>query len=105
MKFSILINCHNQHKYIYDCISFSLNQKYPNFEIIVVDSSNIKINYKKFLKYKNFKYLHLKEKYKYPEMNQMFKIMVGLKKTNGKFKYINFVNVWNYLYMGASRSS
>jgi len=85
MKFSILINCHNQNKYIYEAIYYSLNQKYPNFEIIVVDSSKIKINYKKFLKHKNFKYFHLKEKYKYPEMNQMFKIMIGLKKTNGNY--------------------
>ena len=63
MKFSILINCHNQNKYIYEAIYYSLNQKYPNFEIIVVDSSKIKINYKKFLKHKNFKYFHLKDKW------------------------------------------
>tara|TARA_Y100000591_G_scaffold316492_1_gene325148 strand:+ start:2573 stop:3349 length:777 start_codon:yes stop_codon:yes gene_type:complete len=85
MKFSILINCHNQSKYINDCIISCLNQRYPNFEVIVTDSSFQKLNLKKFVGKKKFEYIYVGEKYKYPEMNQMFKIMTGLKKTSGDY--------------------
>ena len=55
MRFSILINCHNQSNYIEECILSSLNQNYQNFEVIVVDSSDIKLNLEKFKSHKNFK--------------------------------------------------
>ena len=60
MRFSILINCHNQPNYIDECILSSLNQNYENFEVIVVDSSDIKLNLEKFKSRKNFKYFHKK---------------------------------------------
>jgi len=85
MKFSILINCHNQSKYINQCILSSLNQKYRNFEVIVIDSSSQKMKLSKFINQKKFKYWHIKKRYKYPEMNQMYKIMFGFKKTSGDY--------------------
>ena len=39
MKFSIIINTHNQTHHIHKSIISCINQKYKNFEIIVVDSS------------------------------------------------------------------
>ncbi len=85
MKFSILINCHNQAKYIDECIVSCLKQNYHNFEVIVTDSSFTKLNINKFKGYKKFKYIYLNEKYKSPEMNQMYKIMIGSQKTTGDY--------------------
>ena len=48
MRFSILINCHNQANYIDECILSTLNQNYENFEVIVADSSDKKLNLEKF---------------------------------------------------------
>ena len=39
MKFSIIINTHNQEKLLNDCIKSCLNQEYSNYEIIVIDTS------------------------------------------------------------------
>ena len=64
MRFSILINCHNQSNYIEECILSSLNQAYGDFEVIVIDSSDIKLNLEKFKSHKNFKYFHI-EKFSY----------------------------------------
>ena len=49
MDFSIIINTHNQSKFLNECIKTCLNQNYSSYEIIVVDTSkdlrktNIKI--------------------------------------------------------------
>ncbi|MBD1161560.1 glycosyltransferase family 2 protein [Pelagibacterales bacterium SAG-MED15] len=83
MNFSIIINTHNQSKFIYECIKSCENQTFSDYEIIVVDTS------KKALKKKNFKrvkYFHIKEKSKsFPVLNQMHQILYGLKKSKGKF--------------------
>ena len=42
MRFSIIINTHNQSAFIGDCIKSCINQKYSNFEIIITDTSNQK---------------------------------------------------------------
>ena len=84
MRFSIIINTHNQYKFINDCINSCLNQKYQNFEIILTDTSDKKIN-KKFIKSKKIKYFHLKKKSKYPVMNQMYQILFGLNKSTGEY--------------------
>ena len=39
MKFSIIINTHNQPKYINDCIESCRKSKFFNYEIIVIDTS------------------------------------------------------------------
>ena len=85
MKFSILINCHNQSKFIDDCILSCMNQKYHNFEVIVIDSSTKKLNYKKFRIGNKLKYFHISSNSKYPEMNQMNKVLFGLKKAAGDY--------------------
>ena len=107
MKFSILINCHNQPKYIEECITSCLKQKYRNFEVIIVDSSTKKLNYKKFKRGNKLKYFHIKTKSKYPEMNQMNKISFGLKKITGdytclldgddKFSEQKLINLFKFL--------
>ena len=85
MRFSILINCHNQSNYIEECILSSLNQTHVDFEVIVVDSSDIKLNLEKFKSHKNFKYFHIKKFSKYPEVNQMYKIELGFKESSGDY--------------------
>ena len=46
MRFSIIINTHNQSAFIRDCINSCINQKYSNFEIIITDTSNQRIDKK-----------------------------------------------------------
>ena len=64
MKFSIIINTHNQKDYIVNCILSCIRQNYKNFELIIVDSSKTKISNEilKKLKNKLFKYIHIKSK-------------------------------------------
>jgi len=85
MRYSILINCHNQSNYIDECVLSSLNQSYEDFEVIVVDSSDIKLNLEKFKSHENFKYFHIKKFSKYPEVNQMYKIELGFKEARGDY--------------------
>ncbi len=86
MKFSIIINTHNQEKFINKAIRSSLNQTFKDFELIIVDSSNKKLKSKILTKYKNkVKYFHFQSKSKYPEMNQMYKIFYAFKKSKGKY--------------------
>ena len=47
MFFSIIINTHNQHETINRCLKSCLNQNFKkNYEIIVIDTSTRKIDYK-----------------------------------------------------------
>ena len=86
MKFSIIINTHNQQKYLSKAIKSCLNQTYRNFELIVIDTSKNKLKNQILKKNKKkIKYFHLQSKNKYPEMNQMYKIFFGLKKSKGRY--------------------
>ena len=85
MRFSILINCHNQANYIDECILSTLNQNYENFEVIVADSSDKKLNLEKFKLHKNFKYIHIEKSSQHSEMNQMHKIEQGFKEASGDY--------------------
>jgi len=87
MKFSILINTHNQNEYIIKAIKSCINQNFKNYEIIICDSSDKKINtnLKKIINKKKIKYFHIKQKYNQPEKNQMYKILLGFKKSKGNF--------------------
>ena len=87
MKFSIIINTHNQKDYIVNCILSCIRQNYKNFELIIVDSSKTKISNEilKKLKNKLFKYIHINPKFRYPELNQLNKIEIGVKKAVGKY--------------------
>jgi len=83
MKFSIIINTHNQSKFINDCIKSCKNQNFLDYEILIVDTSVRPLNVNQT---KNLKYFHIKEKFKkYPVMNQMYQIEYGLKKSKGDF--------------------
>ena len=85
MNFSIIINSHNQSRYLGECIKSCLNQNYSNYEVIVVDTSK-KPAKNKFKNKKKLKYFHIKEKFKkFPVLNQMYQIEFGFKKSKGKF--------------------
>lgn len=63
---SIIVNCHNGEKYLNQCISSILKQKYQNYEVIFFDNSS-KDNSKKILqsfKEKKIKYYYSKVKLK-----------------------------------------
>ena len=85
MDFSIIINTHNQSKYLDECIKTCLNQNYSSYEIIIVDTSKrpSKNTYKNT---KKLKYFHIKEKFKkFPVLNQMHQIQYGFSKSKGKY--------------------
>ena len=85
MHFSIIINTHDQQDKLYRCIESCLNQTFnKEYEIIIIDSSKIKINKNsKLLRSKKIKYYHYKPFSKYPEINQLKKIFIGIKKSKG----------------------
>ncbi len=86
ITFSIIINTHNQDRYIHDAINSCLKQTYKNYEIIIIDSSNSKINFKKYFnKRKKISYIYIKTAYQQPELNQINKIMIGFNKSKGNY--------------------
>ena len=84
MRFSIIINTHNQTPFIKDCINSCINQDFSDYEIIVTDTSDVKIN-KEILRSKKIKYFHIKQKSIYPVMNQMHQVLLGFNKSKGKY--------------------
>ena len=62
MQFSILINTHNQSKYLSQCIESCINQSFKgSYEIIICDTSkNLNKSFIKKYKKKNLKYYHRK---------------------------------------------
>ena len=88
IKFSIIINSHNQNNYLERCILSILNQDTnEGFEIIVSDTSDKKYykleeNYKE---YKNIKFFFLESYYKHPTQDQLFKIESALKYCKGEY--------------------
>jgi len=85
MDFSIIINTHNQSKFLNECIKTCLNQNYSSYEIIVVDTS-IRPSKDKYKNTKKLKYFHIKEKFKkFPILNQMYQIQYGFFKSKGKY--------------------
>ena len=85
MDFSIIINTHDQSKFLNESIKTCLNQNYSSFEIIVVDTSTRPSIYK-YKNIKKLKYFHIKEKFKkFPVLNQMYQIQYGFFKSKGKY--------------------
>ena len=84
MKFSIIINTHNQSSFIGECINSCINQDFQDYEIIITDTSDQKIN-KKYIKSRKIKYFHLKRILKDPVMDQMNQVLFGLNKSSGKY--------------------
>ena len=87
MKFSIIINTHNQAKYLNRALKSCLIQNFKDYEIIICDTSDKKnkINIKKLALQKKIYYFHISKKYNQPEQNQMYKVLLGLKKSKGDF--------------------
>lgn len=84
MFFSIIINTHNQYETISRCLKSCLSQSYKKkYEIIIIDTSDEKIDSKLILS-KKIRYYHFKKFSKYPELNQLRKVYEGYKKANGK---------------------
>jgi len=87
MKFSILINTHNQRNYLSRCINSCLNQSYKGeYEVIICDTSlerNDDIIRK--IKKKNLFYYHKKKFSTFPVIDQLFKIHYAFKKSKGQF--------------------
>ena len=85
MDFSIIINTHDQSKFLNECIKSCLNQNYSSYEIIVVDTSK-RPSKDKYKNIKKLKYFHIKEKFKkFPVLNQMYQIQYGFFKSKGKY--------------------
>ena len=87
MYFSIIINTHEQSDKIKRCIQSCLNQSFnKKYEILIIDTSKNKIDKNsKLLKSKKIIYQHCKIFSKYPEINQLKKIAIGIKKSRGKW--------------------
>ena len=77
---SVIVNCHNGEKYLENCISSILNQKYENFEIIFYDnfsSDNSKKILEKF-KDERIKYFYSDKKFSlYKARNEAIKNCTG----------------------------
>ena len=92
MKFSIIINTHNQKKYLKDAIKTCLKQNFKNYEILKTKIFFLKLIswnpliWADFIKNKkNLKYYYIKQMYSQPELNQLDKIFFGLKKSIGDY--------------------
>jgi glycosyltransferase involved in cell wall biosynthesis len=87
MKFSILINTHDQRDYLLRCINSCLNQSYNGkYEIIICDtSSESNEDIIRKIKKKNLFYYHKKKFSKFPVIDQLFKIHYAFKKSKGQF--------------------
>lgn len=77
---SVIVTCHNLGKYLEECIQSVFNQKYKNFEIIVVNDFSTD-NTKEILeKIENIKVLNLEE-----NKGQLGAFLEGLKLSSGEF--------------------
>ena len=63
---SIIINCYNGEKYLFETLKSIQNQKYKNFEVIFIDNCSTDNTYKIFknVKDRRFKYFKTKKKIK-----------------------------------------
>ncbi len=86
-KISILISTYNKCKFIKKTIRSCLNQKYSNYEIIIVDTQSTDgtdkiINY--FSNLKRIRFYKIKRKYRNSPLNQIEAIKYGLSKSKGE---------------------
>lgn len=85
MEFSIIINTHNQPKFIKRCILSCKNQNFDKkkYEIIIVDTSDNK-NLNPYKNLRNIKIMYLKKISKLPCVNQFQAIKKAFENSNGK---------------------
>ena len=86
-KISILISTYNKCKFIKKTIRSCLNQKYSNYEIIIVDTQSKDgtdkiINY--FSHFKRISFFKINRKYRNSPLNQIEAIKYGLSKAKGE---------------------
>jgi glycosyltransferase involved in cell wall biosynthesis len=79
---SIIVNCYNGEKYLYQTLQSILNQKYKNFEVIFVDNCSTDFSSKiyKKIRDKRFRYFKTKKKIKLYDSRNF-----ALKKCKGSF--------------------
>tara|TARA_Y100001970_G_scaffold182041_1_gene221535 strand:- start:6610 stop:7395 length:786 start_codon:yes stop_codon:yes gene_type:complete len=86
-KISILISTYNKCKFIKKTIKSCLNQKYSNYEIIIVDTQSTDGTDRiisSFSHFKKIKFLKIKRKFKNSPLNQLEAIKYGLLRTKGE---------------------
>ena len=84
MLVTILISNYNKEEYVKRCIHSCLRQDYKNIEIIFVDNLSSDNSIKIIKKYKNIKIVSNKNRSKYPALNQINTLFVGLKFCKGQ---------------------
>ena len=82
-----MISTYNKCKFIKKTIRSCLNQKYSNYEIIIVDTQSTDgtdkiINY--FSNLKRIRFYKIKRKYRNSPLNQIEAIKYGLSKSKGE---------------------
>jgi len=86
-KISILISTFNKFKFIKKTIDSCLNQKYKNYEIIIVDTESTdgtREILNKYSKFKKIKIKFIKRKFKKSPLNQIQAIKSGLDVSKGE---------------------
>ena len=99
---SIIINCHNGEKYLFETLKSIQNQKYKNFEVIFIDNCSTDNTYKIFknVKDKRFKYFKTKKKIKLYNARNF-----ALKKCKGDFiTFLDADDWWNEYFLSSRKS-
>ena len=84
IEISILISNFNNKKFVIDSIKSVQNQKFNNYEIIVIDDRSTDGSYKLLKNLKNIKLIQTKKKKNYSSYNQMNAYVEGFKKSCGR---------------------
>ena len=96
---SIIVNCHNGEKYLKECISSILNQKYQNFEVIFFNNSS-KDNSKKIID--NFQSNKIRYFYSSEKLSLYKARNEALKHARGELiAYLDSDDWWNENYLSS----
>ena len=81
---SILISNYNKEIFLKKCIKSCLKQKYKNTEIIIVDNKSTDGSVKLIKKFKKIKFYQVKNRTKYPALNQIRVLEKAFRYSRGK---------------------